>query len=268
MPKGYKIPRIQHTTNYAMFKKHDSNRDTNARSRKQLEDSMKLYGFLPCFAIVVMVVNGNRVVLDGQHRLEIATKLGLAVYYMEVDFDFDIAVVNSTQQPWKIRDYAVMFAENGNKNYEEALTFSKKYHVPLGRAFAMLAGVTTFDAIKRAFIDGRFKIKDRAWAESVAEIYVPLASTNPVVKGSRFLEACMAVCRVTAFDPARLIKSAKTSKEMFAAYSTRDAYLDMLEQVYNNHRSLFPLKIEAMKAMRARNVAISGKPKKKDLQPA
>lgn len=66
----------------------------------------------------------------------------------------------------------------------------------------------------------------------------------------------MAVCRVKEFEADRLLHGAERCREKLVAYSNRDAYLDMLEGMYNfnrNARNLFALKMEATKAMRERN---------------
>lgn len=68
------------------------------------------------------------------------------------------------------------------------------------------------------------------------------------------LAACQAVCRVAEFDPARLKANLKRCSEKLAPFSTRDAYLQMLEEIYNYGRSkLFALRIAAIEAMRERD---------------
>ena len=75
------------------------------------------------------------------------------------------------------------------------------------------------------------------------------------VKNVRFLQSVMAVCRVPQFEPKRLLGNAKRCREKLVAYSTRDAYLQMLEDVYNFGRSrLFGLRAAALQALRERNV--------------
>jgi len=66
----------------------------------------------------------------------------------------------------------------------------------------------------------------------------------------------MAVCRVAGLDVTRLRSGAKRRRDRLISYSTRDAYLGMLEEVYNFGRhSLVALKMEATAAMRARSAA-------------
>jgi hypothetical protein len=117
----------------------------------------------------------------------------------------------------------------------------------------LLSGRTSFRDCDE-FTSGGFKVKDRAWADSVAGTYGPMVKMSPEMKNARFLEACMCACRVPEFETKRLLQNAARCREKLASFSTRDAYLTMLEEVYNFGRSkLFGLKAAAMMVMRERN---------------
>ena len=250
--------KISSTKNYRLFARHSGeNRPLDIAKHKKLMDSMKLYGFLPCFPIIVVRNSkGEMIVKDGQHRLAIAESLGLPVHYTEESVDFDVAIVNSSAMVWRLRDYAQKHAANGLKSYQEGMDFADQYGLPIGTAFSLLYGTTTFSNCTNAFIDGTWKVKDRKWAGAVAQAYVPLTKLSPAMKNARLIEACMAICRVEAFDVSRLISGAERCREKLVAYSTRDAYLDMLEVVYNfGRKQLVGLKSLAVMAMRERNLA-------------
>lgn len=246
--------KIQATKNYALFHKSPGNRLLDVPKHKKLIDSMKLYGFLKCFPIVVSRdKDGKLVVKDGQHRLAVAEMLGLTVYWVEEEIDFDIAVINNTPKVWQLRDYALKFAANGAKQYEEGLDFAERHRLPIGTAFSLLAGTTSFSNCENQFIDGTFKIKDRVWADSVAGIYSAMVSLSSELRKVTFVEACMSVCRVEGFDPKRLIAGAERCREKLVNYGTRDAFLTMLEEVYNfGRKQLVGLKLAATIAMRER----------------
>lgn len=66
----------------------------------------------------------------------------------------------------------------------------------------------------------------------------------------------MAACRVDGFEVERFIRGAERCREKLVAYSTRDANLEMMEEVYNFGRTtknLVPLKHLAIQAMRERS---------------
>lgn len=248
--------KIQTTKNYKLFTRSTENRPTDLKKHKKLIESMKKYGFLSCFPIVCWRDKvGNLIVKDGQHRLMIAESLGLPVHWVEETVDFDVAEINCTGKTWALQDFARKHATNGLKAYEEGMEFATAHSIPLGTAFALLAGNTSFGNIQPQFIDGTFKVKDRKWADAVASIYGPLTLMQAALKTNHFVAACMAVCRVAEFEAKRLLQNAERCREKLVHYGSRDAYLDMLEHVYNFGRvKLFALKIAALTAMRERIV--------------
>lgn len=248
-------PRISVTKNYRLFGRSDDNRPLDLKKHRKLESSMKRYGFLASYPIICYrAADKTLVVKDGQHRLAFAETLGLPVYYVVDDADFDVAAVNKAITTWKLADYALKHAANGLDAYQEGLDFAAQYKLPLGTAFALLAGTTSYTNVSNAFVDGTFTVKDRTWADAVASIYAPLVEMAPSVRGARFVEACMAVCRVEEFEPNRLIQNARRCREKLVSYSTKDAYLDALEEIYNfGRKSLVGLKAKAIMAMRARS---------------
>jgi hypothetical protein len=249
---------IRSTTNYRMFHRSKENRVLDLKKHKKLFESMKKYGFLQSFPISCHR-NGdkNLCVKDGQHRLTIAESLKIPVYFVEEDIDFDVAEVNSTAKVWVLKDFALKYAANNLSAYQEGLEFCEQYKLPIGSGFALLAGACTFSGnINNAFISGAYKVKDRQYANDVAGVYTQLIGLSPSLKSARMLEACMAICRVDGFDSKRLIQGAARCRERLVSYSTKDAYLAMLEELYNFGRSkLFGLKAAALMAMRERNPA-------------
>lgn len=247
--------KIQSTRNYRLFTRSDDNRETDLAKHEKLMQSMKMYGFIKGFPIVVRKgTNGSWVVKDGQHRLLVAETLGLPVHWVEEEIDFSIAMVNSTAKTWQLKDYAKTFAKNNLADYQSVLDFQDEHNVPISIAFSLLAGVTDFTSIAATVLSGKFKIKDRSWADAVVGIYNPLVKLQPECANARLLKACMAVCRVLQFDHQRLIRCAEMCRDKLVAQRTRETCLDMLEKIYNFHQpNLFPLKLEALTAMRDRN---------------
>jgi hypothetical protein len=262
--------KINVTKDYRLFGRSDENRPLNVRKHRKLEISMKKYGFLPCFPIVCYRdKNGKLVVKDGQHRLALAETLGLPVAWTEEVVDFDVATINCAGEKWQLKDYAQTYSKNGLLQYQEGLEFAEEYGLSVGIAFALLAGTTTFSNIEAAYVTGKFQIKDRPWAEAVAFVFSRMVAISPSLRKSTFVEACMAITRVEEFDARRLIQNAERCREKLVAFSTREAFLDMLETVYNFGRNkLVGLKALATMALRDRNatVAASKKAKRRKLE--
>lgn len=247
---------IRCTKDYRIFHRHsDENRPLNLKWHKRLVESMKEYGFIRAYPIICFRDKDKRLIIkDGQHRAVIAEMLGLPVYFVEEEKDFDIAKANSATASWKLVDYAQKHAANGIDAYKSVLEFANTHSMPVSLAATLLSGTTTFANINAKFYNGTWRVKDWDWANAVASILVPLTAINPKIKNQRFIEACMAVCRVDEFDPKRLISGAERCREKLVPYGTKEAYLDMLESIYNFHRAkLFGLKNAAIMAMRERN---------------
>jgi hypothetical protein len=171
-----------------------------------------------------------------------------------------VAIINCTPKNWVLKDYAQKHAANGIKSYQEGLEFAERYNLSIGPAFSMLAGTVSFSNLQETFFNGAFKIKDRVYAEAVAGIYGPLTDMSKDVKNTRLLEACMAVCRVSDFDAKRLLGGAERCREKLVSYSSKDAYLQMLEDIYNfGRKQHVGLRAEAMNALRDRNAATKTK---------
>lgn len=256
--------KIQMTKDYRIFTRDTENRHIEAARHKKLAESMRRYGFLQSFPIVVRHEGGRLIVKDGQHRMTFAESLGLPVYYVVEAVDFDIAAVNSTAKTWLPKDYAKKYADNGGEAYTEGLAFAEHHGLSIGAAFSLLAGTTCFGNVQEQFTDGTFAVTDRAWAEDVACLYSQIVGFAPTVKGSRFVGACMALCRVKEFKVKRMIQAANRRRELLVSFSTRAAYLVMLEDVYNYgqpDREKIGLKLMATNAMRERSAV--KKPKRK-----
>lgn len=251
---------IKETRNYRMFRLSEENRSLDLKKHKNLKESMQKYGFLRCFPLACYQNGQPGLILkDGQHRLAIAEELGLPVFYTVETTNFDVAFVNCTPKPWTLRDYAQKYAANGLLQYQVGLDFAERHSLPLGTAFALLAGVTAFTNCP-GFHDGTFEIRDQEWADKVASTYSTLVAMSKKLKTARFIEAVMACCRVDEFDPSRLIRGAERCRDRLVAYSTRDAYLEMLEEVYNfGRKELVALRINAIQAMKDRCVGSSKK---------
>jgi len=251
------IPVIKMTRNYALFEKHGDNRKLKLTKHKKLFNSMEKKGFFPFWPVIVGDNgNGKLKIHDGQHRVEIAESSGLPIYYIISDQDFNIAEINDTQKTWDTLDYAEVYAAQGIKAYQEGLAFMTEHKIAIAQTFALLSGVTNYSHIEGIFKSGKFLIKNRDWAEKVVGVFCPIRDMSPKINRTAFIQACMAACQVKYFDVSRMVYAAEKQRDRLVAYSTRDAYLEMMEEIYNKQRQAkfsHPLKFDAIEAMRRRN---------------
>ncbi|MHB1108577.1 MAG: hypothetical protein ACYCZ2_19645, partial [Lutibacter sp.] len=122
-----KQPEIKTTSDYKLFRHLKGNRQivknkiTNLQ--KSYENGLNLFPFCP------ILVNKDKYVIDGQHRLETCKLLKIPVYYMVIDnFTLlQIAQLNAISTKWKMSDYFNCFIENGNSDYRILEMFKDKY---------------------------------------------------------------------------------------------------------------------------------------------
>lgn len=258
------------TTDYRKFKHAAINRPVNLMKHKKLIACMQEYGFLRSFPISIFrMPDGTMIVKDGQHRLAIAEKLGLPVWWVEEVVDFKISKINETSKIWTLQEHAEAHAEAGIKSYVALLEFSKRHKIGVSLSACLLAGTTSFGNFDNQFYCGQFKIKEQAFAESVAALYGAFVAANRNVKGSRLAEALIAVCRIPEFDAARLLNGLNLYPEANKQFATRDGFLEMLELLYNyKKKTLFALKTNAIQVMRDRNAVVASVKRKREKEVA
>lgn len=246
-PNKPRYNQVLKTTNYDLFTRSSENRKKKISKHKKLGDSLDIHGFLPAYPIVVRQTSGKRLeVLDGQHRLHFAAIKDLPVYYLVLppNQEFNVPVINDTQKPWSVEDYADWWKED-NEDYQRAWDFSDKYKLPIGTAFALLCDNTSISQFKEDFCLGNFSITHEQQAEEIADLYNSIRGLSKELK-STFLNALAEVCKLPYFDKERLLKGAMRNRELLVGYNTKDRCLLMLEEIYNYGRAdKKPLRIDA-----------------------
>ena len=109
---------MKQTTDYSIFKIKKGNRTVNTAHVQKIKDSLNKHTYLPSCPIIC---DKDMNVIDGQHRLQAAKELGIAVYYIiEEKPDADLLIdLNITQRKWSTTDYITYYAnEKNNVNYQ------------------------------------------------------------------------------------------------------------------------------------------------------
>lgn len=124
MKNSKEISKIYETYDYSIFKKLVGNRPVNSHVNA-IAKSMKNDGWIGA----PIEVNEKMEVVDGQHRLEAAKRVGIPVRY-EVQKGLNLRkcqVMNNTSKGWRNSDYVNSQIELGNKNYERLKNMMDKY---------------------------------------------------------------------------------------------------------------------------------------------
>ena len=127
------------TKDYSLFDSSLENRQVNLEAHRILKKSLMTHGWVRAYPMhVTRGPRGRLVIVDGQHRFELAKSLRLQVWFVETENHVDVALINNSQKPWTGADYAGSFAQRGNGNYQKALDFSREHGVPIMAAVTML----------------------------------------------------------------------------------------------------------------------------------
>lgn len=119
------MSKIEKTSEYSIFKKHENNRalsESNVNSLVFSIKSQNLLSFRP------ILVNERMEIIDGQHRLEAAKRLELEIFYqIKKDSSHeDIVLLNNNQKIWEFNDYLNYYCSLGNQEYIKLKEFIKQ----------------------------------------------------------------------------------------------------------------------------------------------
>jgi hypothetical protein len=253
-----KSPTLQKTRNYAQFAMTKENREVNLLAlrpqHKKLRASMQRYGFLPAHPLHVRTNGGKYVVIDGQHRLAFAKEFGIDVYYVVDEANVDIAEVNQAQAGWRPIDYARKWSTSGRKDYADVLAFAETYGIPLATSFAINANTIFGANVSEKILMGEYKISSTDRAARIGLMFRSIWSRAKSMKDNALVNALYACTFVDGFEDYRIMEAAQKRIHLFSKQPTRDAYLQLLEEVYNFNRKVrVPIKFEAEEAMRKRS---------------
>ena len=230
--------KVYFTTKYSQFKSINGNRLLNELKIKriinEIQNGLDMLKYYP------IVVDENMNVIDGQHRLYIARKLKVNVYYIisrKVEL-VGIAKINSNTEKWSNDDFINCYIVNGSKDYEKLRDFREEYGFPLSACqFLLMYGSAERTLggsdIKDDFQNGKFEVRFEEMAIQIAEA-VLLFSRFPHYKSRNFIVAVN-----------KIIVSGKCDiKEIAEKYNQQDAgslklqgnykgYLTNLEEIFN-----------------------------------
>ncbi len=226
---------IQETTNYDRFELFEFNRDVGKTTA--LERSMLAYGWLDPYPMhVVKNGSGKLKIKAGHHRFHVARKLGIPCkYVIAEDQGETIQELEVATRPWTLQDYLASYCRVGNEHYINVKNYLELTGIPIQCAISMLAGQTAASGNQnKKFKAGTYKVSDEKHAYDVACLVIGCSDRG--VKFARhfgFVQALSAVCRVKEFDNELFLARVKLHVGMMTAQPAKDAYLSVIEQVYN-----------------------------------
>jgi hypothetical protein len=248
-------PELKSTRDYSIFEFHEFNRPLH--DDPVLYASMKRHGWMPSSpAQVVSNGNGRLKVVRGHHRLDIAKRLKLAVWYVVDETNTDPWALEGGRSKWTGADFAVARASAGDKDVQAVLDFKRKHGIELGLAASLLGGEAAGSGNKLQMIKtGTFKVAaDLSHAKKVAALVDRLRDLRvEFATQSAFVSALSMLVYLAEFEPAVFCHKVAQNKDRLERRSTADRYLEEIENLYNfAAKKALPLAFMAREASKKR----------------
>lgn len=222
------------TENYDQFK-HGSNRKVKDSHVKSLMESMLKYGYIKEMRILVTVA---KFILDGQHRLESAKRLGITLIYEISNLPNGIIpYLNRTQMKWSPLDYLDFYISEGKKEYIKLSKLMKTSGLSLTscRNLATINfnhGGGQYTAKYRA---GTFRFRNEKRTYEILSYLKDFAPYIPHYGHKEFIRGFITfLLEQNSYDHKAMLKKISTNKHRFIRSSELHFYFNTLKEVYKS----------------------------------
>jgi len=146
---------IEETKDYGMFDKHICNRDIEEDHVLKLIESIREKNQLRAHPILV---DNDGIIIDGQHRLEAARRLGIPIpYYIDKSANVDdIIRLNVNQKAWQLPQYYNFYCKREYPEYLKLKNFIDAEKIPLNIGVLLLNGEKSGEFFTR-FKKGKYR---------------------------------------------------------------------------------------------------------------
>lgn len=150
------LDQIQGTKEYGLFKFRKDNRPIIPSNLKHIEESINKENLLHTKPILV---NENFEVIDGQHRLLVAKKMNIPIYYsVQKNLSDDTLIrLNHCQKQWIMANYLDFYVSRDNEDYIKLKNFWQFSGLRLNQVFALFDLSCRKAGSDNGFREGKFK---------------------------------------------------------------------------------------------------------------
>jgi len=225
---------ILETNNYGKFKLAPFNRDLG--NTKSLEESMKKYGFLEGFPLLVKRNGqGKFVILAGHHRFHVAKKLGIPVKYVETKVEINIPELEKATISWNIQNYLESYCREERRAYLRVREYHEETGITLNACISLLAGDSAGSGNhSKIFKAGNYKLGNPAHAALVGDIVLHLRKIGVSWATNQYLVAAISkIVWVKECDTSIMKNKMSTYRQFIQKQPSKQNYLEMLDAIYN-----------------------------------
>jgi hypothetical protein len=234
---------IRYTEDYSLFKNILGNRPVNELHIKRLMREYQKERL-----IEPIKINDKNQVIDGQHGLEAAKRLGLGVWYYSVG-KCDLRHVpkfNSIKLNWTRRHFLNSYCELGYEPYKRLAEFMQTYpEFGIATASYILScgknsqgeGNQKLSA-KDVFNDGKYRIEDLKKGYDYAAMISEYAPHYKGYKRSSFVRAIVPLFAKRQFSHEKFLKKLSANSTEMVDCSTVEQYRNLIEKIYNKNNQI------------------------------
>lgn len=222
------------TTDYSIFDIEEGQRKVKPWHVDRLARSINKYGFLPSFPLSV---TEDMALVDGQHRLKAAEKLGSPVYYKIVsERDDDLMLtLNRTSLNWSTDDYLNNFVSRDYEEYKKLKTLHETFGGKLSLA-SVLALCGSSAGAQSAYQAGRFKYPTDMVFENVLELVRILQPISKHFVKSSSIKALRKIAALDGYDQVWMKRKLIDLQSRLHNCPTTADYVEMYLSAYNYGR--------------------------------
>lgn len=230
------------TRDYTIFKSINGNRKVNNNHVLRLSRAIERKNLLPYYPVLV---NEGMEVIDGQHRLAAAIRLGYEVNYEKIRGlrIEDVMEINTNSKSWSINDFISSWIVLDKPDYRTLRDFVERYDINPTMAGVLLRGYGNIKGggdMSRLIKSGDFKVASESQANTIATQLTELkqyAEFN-VLSDRELAAALIKLSHNGTFDFNRLISKLKLHSLKLEKRVNEKYYLLHIEELYNFHNSL------------------------------
>lgn len=227
--------KVRNTTNYSQFRGLVGNRRVRDAHVKKLVASIERNNLLEANPIMV---NGHMEVIDGQHRLEAAKRLGLPIFYCVIgDVGIETVMDLQTSKKWQIKDVIERWCIAGNENYLVLRDFCEDYGFSVSLAKHLLSDSSYKSGATDGFIEGKFQVTKLNEALKFADKYAEIRKLikQRFADSREFVLAFKDLMRSKNYNHARMLSKLEHSAHVLEIRDSKTDYMRDLEALYNRY---------------------------------
>lgn len=230
------------TNQYTIFRNINGNRKVNNNHVTRLVKAIERKNLLPYYPVLC---NEHMEVIDGQHRLAAAMRLGYEIHYENIPGlrIEDVMEINTNSKGWSVNDFINSWIVLDKPDYRVLRDFISRYGIGATTSAAMLRGFSSMvggGKIASVIKTGDFKVASEKLANTVATWLTslkPYAEAN-VMSDRPLILALMRLYSNPGFNFDRLVTKLKRHGRKLERRASDKYYVLHIEELYNFHSSI------------------------------